>query len=117
MKQTKAIIFIIALLSFIIGTIYICNNPNNITLIDLNSPKDSIIQINPWQPYKSIQDTNYIYRVTWQEKYGNEKTQLAMVIFKNTKTNDYKLVAPNIDTEILSSNLNTIDFIKIKKSK
>ena len=88
----------VMLILMLLYLITIGNNPNH----------------NYWQPYLFItmNDTNNIYEVVWNEKYGMSKLAHTKVIFRS-KTGDYKLVS-NIETiEIKAININSISFKKV----
>lgn len=71
-----------------------------------------------WKPYKFIKDndTNYVYRVVWQEKYGLNRIEYTRAVFRNQK-GDYKLLAPWKEVEINYSNVNHIEFKVIPTRK
>jgi len=76
------------------------------------------VEINPWVPYLSIseEDTVNIYEVIWDQKYGATKTAYCMVIFKNDKLRQYKLIAPWINSIVIEGqNINDIKITKVLK--
>jgi hypothetical protein len=80
--------------------------------------KQKLVKEGEWCPYKYIvdNDTNYVYEVIWQEKYGYQKREYTRVIFRN-KEGDYKLIAPWKEMEIVYSNINDIQFKVVPKIK
>jgi len=52
-------------------------------------------------------------RVTYQEKYGSEKTILCKAVFMNEKSQQYKLVSPSSAVILEKSNIVSISYNQI----
>jgi hypothetical protein len=117
MKKWIPVILGVAIVILIGYTIWEANRPvyfgPNMHVID--EPK---IDTNAWQPYKNISpdDTGHVYRVLWSQKYGMVQAAYCVVVFRNDKEKQYKLVAPWLDgLEIERANMDDIKFDKISK--
>ena len=52
-------------------------------------------------------------KVTYQEKYGLERVMLCKAVFSNSKTNQYKLISPDLNQILEKSNLISLRVEKI----
>jgi hypothetical protein len=77
------------------------------------------IEKNDWVTFSSINpdDTLNVLKVVYQEKYGLEKTIFCKAIFDNTKTAEYKCVAPWLSLILQKSNLNSFQFETVLRSE
>jgi len=76
------------------------------------------IEKNPWELLTSIEpeDTNNIFKVVWDQKYGITKTSYCLAIFENVEQDQYKLIAPWLNTVIIEKqNIININFYKVNK--
>jgi len=114
-KKILITLISLAVLLIIIAVVTISYNKGNVMNTEWHIDSTSVIEENVWEPYKAIQDTSEVYKVTWQEKYGAEKVEHCAAAFKHRKTHDYKLVAPWLDERVIkAANLNSIKFDKCK---
>ena len=114
MKVSKIWIAVAIVVVVILTTIVYNWNRNPGSFSIFEGPK---IEQNDWTPFASIQpnDSLNVLKVVYQEKYGSEKTIYCKVIFDNTKTAEYKCVAPWLDLILEKSNLNSFKFSTISK--
>lgn len=108
-------IIVVALIGYVI---YEANVPRYFGP-NMNIIEEPIIKPNDWQPYKSItpEDSIHILKVTWAEKYGENRVVYCKAVFKNDKEKQYKMVAPWMnDVEIERTNMNDITFEILLKS-
>jgi|GEM_PF-5727018 len=113
--KRKSIITLISSVTILIIIMIITISYNKGNTLGTNWTVDTttVAEENIWEPYKAISDTSEVYKVTWQEKYGTEKTEYCAAAFKHRKTQDYKLIAPWLDEYIIkAANLNSIKFEK-----
>jgi hypothetical protein len=73
---------------------------------------------NDWVVIQSIKDSLSVIKITYQEKYGIEKSAYCMVVFENVKTAEYKCIAPWLGSLLLQkSNLNSFQTSMVSKSE
>lgn len=76
--------------------------------------QQSSIEKNDWSVFSTSKDSSFL-KVSYQEKYGFEKTVYCKVIFENTKTGEYKCISPELGCLILQkSNLNSFKVTEVK---
>jgi len=76
------------------------------------------VETNSWIPYLSIPegDTDFVYEVTWDQKYGATKKAYCMAIFKDDKLRQYGLIAPWISSIVIENqNTNNVKITKVLK--
>jgi len=116
MKKWIAIV-IVALAG--VGIVYVIWDHNSSNVFSNYSIQDTaIVETNPWEPYLSIPvgDTESVYEVTWDQKYGSTKTYFCMAVFRNEHSKQYKLISPWLDGIIIEyQNTNDIKFNKVLK--
>jgi uncharacterized protein YxeA len=114
MKKWIAII-IVALA--VVGIAYAIWEHNSSNVFSNYTTQDTVVvETNPWQPYLSVPvgDTESVYEVVWDQKYGTTKTSYCMVVFRNERSKQYKLIAPWLDGIIIEyQNTNDIKFNKV----
>ena len=114
----KRIAYVIVALA-VVGIAYTIWSSNRSNTFTNYSTLDTVsIDANPWQPYLNIPvgDTDNVYEVSWDQKYGSSKAAYCMVVFRNEKSRQYKLVAPWLDGLIIEyQNVNDIKFNKVSK--
>jgi hypothetical protein len=100
-----------------IGIAYeIWNQNSSVDLSNYTNRDSVVIETNAWEPYLNIPegDTESIFEVTWDQKYGATKTSFCMIVFRNEQAKQYKLVAPWLDGVIIEyQNTNDIKFNKV----
>jgi hypothetical protein len=86
-------------------------NWNNITIGNIATKTKLTDTVNVWIALSSTEKDSI--KVTYQEKYGIEKTLYCSAIFENNKTGEYKCVAPWLGNIVLQkSNLNSFTYNK-----
>jgi len=87
-------------------------------LVNFTSRDSSSTEVSPWILFNSISadDTDGLYEVIWDQKYGTTKKVYCKAIFKNDKTNQFKLIAPWLEALIIESqNTNDMKINKVSK--
>lgn len=116
MKKWVAIV-IVAL--GVVGVAYVIWSSNSPNYFGNFSTRDTlIVDTNPWKPSLSIPtgDTENVYEVTWDQKYGATKKSYCVAVFQNEKSRQYKLIAPWLDGLVIEyQNTNNIKFNKVSK--
>ena len=118
MKKMKWVAIVIVALGAVgIGYEIWSHNSNN-HLGSYDTLDTSEVETNPWQPYKYLteSDSDYVFEVIWDQKYGATKTAYCKAIFKNIKTNQYELIAPWLNSvTIEAQNTNDLKINKVLK--
>lgn len=104
-KKIISILTIVAILLIIVGTTLLFNKDRIFNVNTFETKQDQTLDNNDWVP---IASTKSILEVTYQEKYGLEKTILCKAVFENNKTKEYKCISPELGSLILQkANLNS----------
>jgi hypothetical protein len=77
---------------------------------NVNVFQEPKIEKSDWTVVTSVkpEDTSHVLVVTYQEKYGLERTVQCKAVFENVKTAEYKCVSPELGSLLLQkSNLNS----------
>lgn len=110
--------FIIIIFVIIFVIVKKKDHDKSVNLTTYNTIDTLKIEESPWKVLSCIKsnDSVYVYKVTWDQKYGVTKTAYCMAIFKNESTNEYKLIAPWLNTVLIEKqNINDIDIAKVEK--
>lgn len=80
---------------------------------------NSQIDKQEWIVENQINDTdNNCLKVIYREKYGAEIITYCMVLFRNDKTKQYKMIAPWLKSKIVEmSNITGIEVYEVSKSE
>lgn len=117
MKNSKIwTIICVILLCFIITLVY---NWDRI-LGTLSVFEEQTLEKNDWVSIQSIklEDSLNVIKITYQEKYGLERTFYCKAVFENIKTAEYKCVAPWLGSLLLQkSNLNSFQTSIVSKAE
>lgn len=93
--KTISIIIIVLCVIAIIYEVLQYNRPIS-NLVTYNTIDTLEIKKNAWF-VNCVADSGYVYKVTWDQKYGTTKEAYCKAIFKNNETKQVKLIAPWID--------------------
>lgn len=114
----KWIAYVIVALG-VVGVVYVIWDQNSSVNLSNYTVRDTtVIEANPWKPYRNIPegDTENIYEVSWDQKYGVTKKKYCTAVFRNEQSKQYKLIAPWLDDQIIEyQNTNDIIFTKVLK--
>jgi hypothetical protein len=103
----------------VVGIAYVIWDSNSSINLAGYSVRDTVaIEENVWKLYRSIPigDTDEVYEVIWDQKYGATKKCYCTVVFRNERSNEYKLVAPWLDDLVIEKqNTDDISFDKVFK--
>lgn len=84
----------------------------------LHQDKVSEVGKNEWSVFKSVPPDStdrYVLEVVYSEKYGPCHTESCMVVMKNDKTRQYKIIAPWIIKEIERGNIVNFEIKIVRK--
>lgn len=117
-KWVKWVAIVIVALG-VIGIAYeIWSNNTNNGLVGFSTRDTITVEANPWIPHVAIpvEDSDSLYEVTWDQKYGATKIAYCKCIFRNEKTGDYRLIAPWTSfITIEAQNTNNVKVVKVSK--
>ena len=94
--------------------LFVCCKKEN-QIIEERKLYSSETQIEPeWKvEYYSEKPDSIDLKVTYQEKYGLERVVFCKAVFSNSKTNQYKLISPEVSLILEKSNLISLKVEKI----
>jgi hypothetical protein len=111
----KKVLIATGLIVLIVGIVIVYNWNNFPTTVSIFEKKE---EQNPWSPivFITVNDSDQVVKIVYQEKYGLEKVEYCMAVFSSKE--EYKCVAPWLGDLILQKqNLNSFKTQKVPKTE
>jgi hypothetical protein len=103
------------LIPLIVGILSLQCIENRVVLSNKPLPieQNTLIGDVEWEALSYTTNPDSILRITYQEKYGSEKTFLCKALFINDRSQQYKLISPSGTIILEKSNIVSISYNQI----